>query len=531
MIKLPIWKQSFIVIRENPWEALYIDKTEKIINIINSSFNAPLFFSRPRRFWKSLLIDTIRCMYEWRKELFYDTYAEKNWDFSKTNPVIKISFWSGIVEVEDFEVKIEEILRFVAEDLKIEKLTAKSSSWRLEELIRKTYEKYNKKVVILIDEYDKLILDFINKSEDAKIIREKLKTFYWVLKDTDEYIELLLITWVSKFSKVSLFSGLNNLEDITLNPIAWELVWFTEQEITDNFWEYLNWVNRKKMKSWYNWFNFLWENRVYNPYDVLLFLKNKEYKSHWFETATPTFLIKLLKDSDNFYHIPNLEKISVWDELLSSFDLENISIETLLFQTGYLTIKDKINSFWQNYYNLGVPNKEINQALNKYIISDYLQAFEKRDFFERARPVYFAMQEWNIDKLIEAIKTLFANIAYSSIEKIAKYEWYYSSVIFTLFCSMWFDIVQEDITNQWRIDLTIKVQQEEWWSIFNYFVLEFKVEKSGDDALKQIQNKKYSEKYVWLLKDTERLFEVGINFSFKDRNVESYDWGEIFQTK
>ncbi len=527
MRKLPIWKQSFEVIRENPWEAIYVDKTKHIIDIINSWLNAPLFFSRPRRFWKSLTLDTIKCLYEWKKELFYDTYAEKNWDFSKTNPVISISFGSGILRATDFDETISYTLRFIAEDLKIEKLTIKNSPWRFKELIKKTYEKYGKKVVILIDEYDKLILDLINKPEEAKKIRENLRNFYSVLKDFDKYIELLFITWVSKFSKVSLFSGLNNLKDITLDSETWELVWFTEDEITDNFWEYLEWVDRNKMKTWYNWFNFLWKNKVYNPYDVLLFLDSKKYKSHWFETATPTFLIKLLKDSDSFYNIPNLENINIWEELISSFDIEKINIETLLFQTGYLTIKNRKNVFWQDTYDLKIPNKEINQALNKYIITDYLNAFEKRDFFNRATPIYFAMQEWDIDKLVDWIKTLFSGIAYSSIEKIAKYEWYYSSVIYSLFYSMWFDIVQEDITNKWRIDLTIKVQQEEWGNVFNYFILEFKVEKSWENALKQIQDKKYSQKYIWLLEKWERLFEVGINFSFEERNIESYDWKEI----
>jgi hypothetical protein len=216
---LPIWTQSFKVIREKK-ENLYIDKTKHIIRIIKSWNNQKLFFSRPRRFWKSLLISTLKELYKWSKELFYETYAEKNWDFSKTNPVIHISFWSGIVKVEDLENKINSIINNNAFDNEID-IKEKNASDKFYELIKKLYLKTQKKVVVLIDEYDKLILDFIDRVEEAKIVRENLKTFYWVLKEADEYLEFVFITWVSKFSKVSLFSWLNNLKDLTLNPIAW----------------------------------------------------------------------------------------------------------------------------------------------------------------------------------------------------------------------------------------------------------------------------------------------------------------------
>ena len=519
---LPIWNQSFSLIREGKNENLYIDKTKEILNIINSWNNQKLFFSRPRRFWKSLLISTLKSLYEWKKELFYDTYAENNWDFEKTNPVIKISFWSGTVKDREY---LQESLRYLLEKNAIEfeiKLSWVLIKDNFYELLEKIYLKTWKKVVVLIDEYDKAILDNIDKTEIALELREELKWFYGTLKDADEFLEFVFITWVSKFSKVSLFSGLNNLTDLSLDPIAWELVWFTEQEITDNLEDYLDWVDRKKMKLWYNGFNFLWENKVYNPYDVLLFLKNKEYKAHWFETATPSFLIKLLKNLDNFYPIPDLQNITSWEKLLWSFDIENINLETLLFQTWYLTIKEKKNWIWGIQYKLKVPNKEISQSLNDYLITDYLWAYKNTEFLKRAEPIYESLLSWNIEDLIKYLKILFANISYTnSLEKIAKYEWYYSSVIYTLFYAMWLDVIQEDITNQGRIDLTIKLEDK-------IFIIEFKVEKSWLNALEQIKEKKYSEKYSLSTEGFSPLiYEIWINFNFEDRNIESYEFEKL----
>jgi len=522
--RLPIWEQSFKSIRENK-NNLYIDKTREILNIIENAWKY-LFFSRPRRFGKSLLISTIKALYEWRRELFYDTYAKNNWNFEKTNPVLSISFWTGLFKIKDLEWKFIDILNQSQVKHNVEELKSGWVDFKFMELIRKIYEKNWKKVVILIDEYDKLILDYINNIEEAKLIRNKLRNFYWVIKDADEYLEFVFITWVSKFSKVSLFSWLNNLKDLTLDPIAWELVWFTEKEITDNLWDYLDWVDREKMKLWYNWFNFLWENKVYNPYDVLLFLDSKEYKAHWFETATPSFLIKLLKNSENFYYIPDLQNISSGEELLWSFDIENISIETLLFQTWYLTIKNKIEDDYWLSYKLFIPNKEIRKSLNNYIVTDYLWVYRNIDYIKRTRPIYDALVSWNIEDLIKYLKILFTNISYTnSLEKIAKYEWYYSSVIFSLFYAMWLDVIQEDITNHWRIDLTIKLNNK-------IFIIEFKVEKSWLNALEQIKDKKYSEKYLGHPQgsplqegdSSKEIYEVWINFSFEDRNIESYEF-------
>ena len=323
-----------------------------------------------------------------------------------------------------------------------------------------------------------------------------------------------------------MFSWLNNLKDLTLNKEIWELVWFSLKEVKDNFQYYINWedwknkVDLNKLEKRYNWFNFLSKEKVFNPFDILLFLDSKEYKNYWFETATPTFLITLLKEYPWFYHIPDLQNTEVWEEIIWSFDIEKINLETLLFQTWYLTIKEKTTKFWNLMYKLQVPNFEIKTSLNKYLISDYLWAFNMAQFTKRLSPIYDALIEWNIEEFINWLKSVFAWISYTNrIEKLSKYEWYYSSIIYVMSYAMWLDVIQEDITNQWRIDLTIEINN-------NIYILEFKVEQSWNSAMEQIKEKKYYEKYLNEKKNWKKVFLVWINFSMEDRNIESFEWEE-----
>jgi hypothetical protein len=202
MKKLAIWTQSFKVLREIKNGNVYVDKTKNILNIIESWNNQKLFFSRPRRFGKSLLIDTLKCLYEWKKELFYDTYAENNWDFEKTNPVVHISFWSWtVVNLEYLKNKLNDILEKNKRDLELSEFESKNIAWKFYELLEKIYKKTWKKVVVLIDEYDKAILDNINKTEIALEVREELKWFYATLKMQMNIWNLFLLHEFQNFLK------------------------------------------------------------------------------------------------------------------------------------------------------------------------------------------------------------------------------------------------------------------------------------------------------------------------------------------
>lgn len=521
MKKLPIWLQSFEQVREKESNFVYIDKTKYVYNMIYMNPRPRLFLSRPRRFGKSLLVDTMRCMFEWKKELFEWLYVYDKWNWEDKYPVLAFQWWNWVVEDSAY---LERHLNFVLNDyfkkFQIESIWENIPD-RLQELIIWVSEKTGKQVVVLIDEYDKPILDRIEQKEKAEWIREVLKWFYSILKWADQYLKFVFIAGVTKFSKVSLFSGLNNLEDLTLNSNFGAICGYTHADILESFGPegYLDWVDLETMRKWYNWFNFLGKDKVYNPFDVLLFFREHKYANHWFQTATPTFLLKLLKSYPEFYHLPNLENISVWEEILSSFDIEKINIETLLFQTGYLTIKEvESNPIDQTLkYRLGIPNFEIEKSLNIYLVSDYLESINNVQYYAFADKVIKALYNQNVEEFINLLKGLFAGIAYSNIERFAKHEWYYTSVIYAMLYAIGFDVIQEDITSQWRIDLTLRLPN-------CIYVMEFKVDKEPQTAMKQIKDRKYHEKYI---NDGKPLYLLGIDFGFDERNVKWYECEKV----
>ncbi len=387
MKNLPIGIQTFAKIRDKEENYIYIDKTDLALNLINSS--GYYFLSRPRRFGKSLFLDTLKDIFEGKKELFEGLYIYDKWDWETTYPVIKISFGAGVVKsLDELDDSIQELIEINEKRLELEYINNTKHKKCLGELIRTAYKKYNQKVVILIDEYDKPILDNVTNKELSRKIRDKLKNIYSVIKDSDQYVKFAFLTGVSKFSRVSLFSGLNNLEDISLNPNYATICGYTHKDVETHFEERLDGVDLDELKKWYNGYNFLGEG-VYNPFDILLFFsKGKSYRNYWFETGNPSFLIEILKQKN--YFLPNLEDLTVSESDLGSFDVDDIKIETLLFQTGYLTIKEVETIFNRRIYKLTYPNLEVRTALNetifRYLLSDdsmqvmpILKAIQQKD--------------------------------------------------------------------------------------------------------------------------------------------------------
>ncbi|GAB6094609.1 hypothetical protein JCM14469_08610 [Desulfatiferula olefinivorans] len=330
MKQLPIGIANFHEIRTK--DCYYVDKTPFIKRMADEG--KYYFLSRPRRFGKSLFIDTLKEAFSGNKELFKGLFLENNWDWSEKSPVIHISFGAGIIEDRAIlDKRFDNFLKLHAEDHGLE-LRSDTLADRFSELIRLLFRKYNRTVVVLIDEYDKPILDNISDRQKAIELREGLKNVYSVIKDSDAYIKFCLLTGVSKFSKVSLFSGLNNLNDITLDPRFGDICGYTEKELGEVFRDRLSTVDQHQMKIWYNGYNFL-KSPVYNPFSCLLYFDKKQIGNYWFETATPTFLVKLIEE--NRYFLPDIENLKAGEEILGSFDTDDIIIETLLFQTGYLT--------------------------------------------------------------------------------------------------------------------------------------------------------------------------------------------------
>jgi Holliday junction resolvase-like predicted endonuclease len=507
MKKLPIGIQTFKnIINENYY---YVDKTFFIQDLVDKG--KYYFLSRPRRFGKSLFLSTLKAAFSGEKVLFQGRYLEHNWDWDLKWPVIHISFGAGVSRsVEDIRITFDEILYDHARENSID-FVKKSLKGKFAELISSLYEKYGRHVVVLIDEYDKPILDNIHETETAVLIREELKNIYSVIKDADPYIKFVFITGVSKFSKVSLFSGLNNLEDITLAKEYSAICGYTQQELETVFAERLQGVNLNEVRKWYNGYNWLGEE-VYNPFNVLLYLKNREFRNYWFETATPTFLIKLLEEKK--YFIPGIENIKASESIIGSFDIDRLEIETLLFQTGYLTIKDIKKIVTITQYRLGYPNLEVKQSLTDYIL--YYLTSNTMEKENNKFAIFEALTANDMNKLEKTIHAFFASIPNDWYRKnrIANYEGYYASIVYCYFASLGLDVIPEDTTNHGRIDLTVHFDDR-------IYLIEFKVVELTEkgSAMKQIKARKYHQKY-----SNKNVYLIGIEFSRDDRNIVNFEW-------
>ncbi len=366
-----------------------------------------MFLSRPRRFGKSLFLDTLHNLFEGKKELFAGLAAEKNYDWSRTYPVIKISFGGGNFRSEEGLLEnLSLILKRNKDRLGIECTTA-SPDTCFTELIQNAAQQLNQPVVILIDEYDKPILDNIDQPKMAAFARETLKAFYSVIKDNDAHLRFAFLTGVTKFSKVSVFSGINNIEDISLAPKFATICGYTQNDLETVFAKHLEGADMDEVRRWYDGYHFLGEN-VYNPFDILLFLRgNKQFESYWFETATPTFLVKLLRQKQFF--LPDLSSIKAGKELLSAFDIDTISPVTLLFQSGYLTIREVRRRGAFVSYILGFPNLEVSTAFTTSLLDLFSESSRRNDLQEN---ICFSLEDGDMEQFKAAIHALFAAIPY-----------------------------------------------------------------------------------------------------------------------
>ena len=481
MKKLPIGLNSLQKIISEGY--IYVDKTKYLLELIeNGNY---YFLSRPRRFGKTLTVDTLKNIFEGNKELFKGLYIYDKWDWGKKYPVIRIDFSGGNYFTEEqYNEKLFTILEANEKRLGIT-CNKKDPANCFYQLILEAYDKYRAPVVVLIDEYDKPILDNIENPEQAERIRDLLANFYGVLKGLDEYLRFVFLTGVTKFSKVNLFSKLNNLYDITINKKYSALCGYTEEELDIYFKGYLEGADRGKIRQWYNGYSWLGE-KVYNPFDILLFIANEfQFSSYWFETGTPTFLIKLIRNEK--YFLPDLENVEATDEILGSFDVHTISVETLMWQTGYLTIKGVKEFFEENLYILSYPNMEVRTSFYKYLLAYFYHAQVKRS------EIYQALMNGNVEGIIVNLKKLFSSIPYTNFTKneLDAYEGFYASVIYAHLASLKVELVAEDITSRGRIDLTVIVNDKA-------YILEFKVKENFSDdksPLEQIKEKRYYEKY------------------------------------
>jgi len=377
-------------------------------------------------------------------------------------------------------------------------------------LIEHIAKKIGKQVVILIDEYDKPILDLIDK-KGVYEVREILKGFYSVLKALDKYIRFVLVTGVSKFAKVSLFSGLNQLKDISLDKRYGDICGYTQEELEYYFKEYLDNVNIEEVKEWYNGYNFL-GSKVYNPFDVLLYLDKKEIRNYWYETGTPSFLIKLIKQKE--YNIVELEGIKADESLLNKFDVEEIEIEAIMFQSGYLTIRDYRISENGILFELGFPNKEVRVSFNRDILYNLVKQKSKVNVI--AEKIIEILKTEKIEELKEQIEILISAISYMYLKE----EYNYVIAVYSMLYTTGLDVVIEDNTSKGRIDMSVLMNEKV------VYIVEFKVlenEREKGKALKQIKEKEYHKKYL----NYQKIYLVGIEFDKVKKELVNFEYEVI----
>jgi len=516
--KLPIGISTLSKVIEGDY--IYVDKTPYIYEMVNTG--VVYFLSRPRRFGKSLLVSTLKELFEGNKELFEGLYIYDKWHWNEKYPVIHLDFGNrSSKSPEQLELSLIKFLNDVAEDYGLQLEDINLLPDKFEELIRKVYEKTGKKVVVLIDEYDKPITDNLDKNDVLNGNQEVLKSFYNVLKGTDEYLRFIFLTGVSKFANVSIFSSLNNLNDITLNDNYSCICGYTHEELKDSFSDYLNMLKDKlslsdvevldKVNYWYDGYSWDGENKVYNPFSTLRLFNSSDFSSYWFETGTPEFLINVLRKSKDYREV--LNPITVKQSRFKTFSDDNLDPISLFFQTGYLTIVEKMIINDQIHYKLEFPNFEVESSLLDHLID--LNLFEEK-ITEKKDTIISYIEALDNDSFQKEMRAFLARIpARLHIEQ----ESYYQSIFISWLYALGFEVEAESPTNTGFSDMVLI---EEDFIV----VAEFKFSKTNkitkqpiesfDKMLKkaigQIKDKKYYEKYI-----NKKIIAIGVAFAGKQQ--------------
>ncbi len=503
--KLPIGIQTFRELRED--HCYYVDKTAYIRRLVQEGKH--YFLSRPRRFGKSLLIDTLKELFEGNEPLFEGLAIHAYWDWSVRHPVVSLSFGSGNFKEPGYlQANLMEQLDAIERRAQVTSEYA-TAPGRFAHLLEALHEQAGQRVAVLIDEYDKPILDALDAPKVARANRDFLRGVYAVIKDSDAHVKFTLLTGVSKFSKVSLFSGLNNLRDLTLSPRYSALCGYTDADLDAVFAPELPGLDRQEIRHWYNGYNWLGEEKVYNPFDILLLFAERRFGAYWFETGTPTFLIETLVARR--VGSLALDGMLGSDALLSAFDVDHIATEALLFQTGYLTIQSTEDLGGERYYLLGYPNREVRQSLNRSLLNRLADNPSHGTAF--GARLYKLLRVNDFAGLETLFKAFFAGIPYQWHTKndLADYEGYYASVFYSCFAALGLDITVEDSSSHGRLDMAVVCNDE-------VYLFEFKVVESAEEgaAMAQLQARGYADKY----RGSDRpVHLIAVEFSKETRNV------------
>jgi len=516
MKKLPISISNFetLITGNN----VYVDKTRYIHQMVSEGMF--YFLSRPRRFGKSLLVSTLKALFEGKRELFKDLWIENaDWDW-QPHPVLQIDF-SGIAAntPETLRQSLRDRLSLVGKQTRISPKSSLLSNG-FQELIVRLFEKHRRKVAVLIDEYDKPLITHLGKGkaalEIAKQNREVLREFYGVLKDgeVNEALKFVFLTGISKFARMSIFSELNNLDDLSMQDSYGALLGYTEEELRQYFASHIKPLRLRLKKSeaetlqqiqaWYNGYRFSdLDVKVYNPTSVLQLFKQNKFKNYWFDTATPAFLANLIKEKS--YPIPDIENLQLEEMSFSTYDLDHLELEPLLFQTGYVTI----HGFDGVRYRLGYPNQEVKTSFLGFLYKSLVNIPSTTLKEQYSRLHEFLAQD-EIEPFIETSNAILSAIPYPHVRKQG--ESFYHTVFYLMLSASGVLVHTEALNIRGRVDMEVHFPDK-------IYIVELKCNQSAKKAIAQIKAKKYFEKY---LHGGKKILLLGINFSTRERRIT--DW-------
>ncbi len=514
------WTQDFKKFRER--KMFYVDKTKQVYDLVKSE-NIFFFLSRPRRFWKSLTLSMMKYLYLWKKELFKNLYIYDKWDWEETNPVVYMSF-AGYTEDQNMEEYIDRNLKiFINENWKTKEYKLKDFWWEynLWFILTKIYEKTGKKSAVIVDEYDKWVLVNLTNIKEAEKMRKFFTSFYSWVKDNDSKIEIFMLTWLTKVLKMSVFSVLNNLEDLSFNPLTYDLMWYTWEEVKNNFAEEIEILKEKKnltdkqvkikIKDYYNWFNF-WndDDTLFNPWNINNLFKKFEFSYYWADTWIPSAILNYVK-RNRINVVDLVEKIKSSRLKLKEIhfkleDLNNVNVAVLFTNAWYLTVKKYEN----NIYSLGFPNKETENVMLDFFIN-----FTNPDNdFSLMEDISNELYEWIINEDKELLEKTFEKMIYEFMWETA-YEWINKNPEWWLKTFIWMFLRLNNIyyypevqNLKWRKDLVIPVNNK-------YYIVEAKVNENAKKAIEQI-NKLYLPQFT----DWKEIVKVWINWDKENKKFD-----------
>ena len=506
----PIGIQNFESLRKDGY--FYIDKTALVYQLVKTG--RYYFLSRPRRFGKSLLISTLEAYFQGKKELFTGLAIEKLEKDWIQYPIFHLDLNIGKYDAPD---SLDKILNDHLELWESQYGTRPSevtSALRFKGVVSRAYEQTGQRVVILVDEYDKPMLQAIGNQELQKEYRNALKPFYGVLKTMDGCIKFALLTGVTKFGKVSVFSDLNNLNDLSMWNKYIDICGISDKELHDNLEEEMHEFAeaqgmtyeqfRDKLREYYDGYHFTQNSiGIYNPFSLLNAFDRKEFGSYWFETGTPTYLIELLKRYH--YDLEHMAHAETYADVLNSIygDEEPLPV---IFQSGYLTIKGYDERF--GLYRLGFPNREVEEGFVKFLVPYYTRFNKIEAPFEVLKFVQ-EIERGEPDAFFRRLQSFFADTPYELVKDL---ELHYQNVLFIVFRLVGFYVKAEYHTSQGRIDLVLQTDKY-------IYVMEFKLDGTAEEALQQINDKQYALPFA---ADSRKVLKIGVNFSNTTRNIERW---------